>query len=79
MAALVDFVIGLTVLEAVVLTWRRRRTGRGPEPSRLLPNLASGLCLLIGLRLALAGLGGVWIAACLAGSGVAHVLDMRAR
>ena len=79
MTWLVDLAIALTLAEAAFLVLRHRQTGRGSSPALVLPNLAAGAFLLIGLRAALAGGGFVWIAACLAGSGIAHALDLRAR
>ena len=76
---LVDLVIAFTLLEGVGLSLRHRLTGQGLPPRQLLPNLAAGLCLLIGLRLMLAGVGEWALAACLAGSGVAHLVDLRQR
>lgn len=62
-----------------MLVARHRLTGRGPAPRDILPSLAAGLCLAVALRLALGGVEGMWILACLVGAGIAHMLDMRAR
>lgn len=76
---LLDGILVLTVLEAVVLTLHHQRTGAGVAPMDVLPNLASGLCLMLALRSALAGwpwpltLGG------LAASGLLHAWDLRQR
>ena len=78
MTLLVDLVIAFILAEAAFLTLRHRRTGRGEPPVRTLPNLAAGFFLLLALRVALGG-GGIWIAACLGGSGIAHALDGLAR
>ncbi len=73
---LVDLVIAFTLLEAAFLVLRHRLSGCGPAPGLVLPNLASGFCLLLAVRVALAGGDWVWLAACLAGSGVAHAADV---
>lgn len=76
---LLDAILLMTVLEAVVLTAYHRRTGAGVAPMDVLPNLASGLCLMLALRSALAGwpwpltLGG------LASSGLLHAWDLKRR
>ena len=76
---LLDAILVMTALEAVVLTLHHNRTGAGVAPMDVLPNLASGLCLMLALRSALAGwpwpltLGG------LAASGLLHAWDLRRR
>jgi hypothetical protein len=72
----VDAVIALTLAEALVLwlAWRRHR--RGLAPAAWATNLASGLCLMLALRAALAGWSGAWILACLAASGLVHAADL---
>ncbi len=79
MRLLVDLVIAFTLAEAAVLALRHHLTRRGASPGRVLPNLASGLFLLLALRISLGGDDGLWIGACLGASGIAHALDMRAR
>lgn len=75
----VDAVLLLVMVEAVALALWHRRTGRGPEPRHLLPNLAAGFCLLLALRLGLTGGGSATLALCLAGALVAHLADLRIR
>ncbi len=69
---IVDALLLLLLLEAVLFL----RAGRGRT---LLPNLAAGACLLLGLRAALTGapvaLLGLWLAL----AGVAHGLDVAGR
>lgn len=72
----VDAVIALTVLEALVLGWMHRRHGRGPVLDHWLPHLASGFCLMVALRGALAGWNGAWIGACLTVSGLIHGIEL---
>lgn len=72
--ALVDVVIAVTLAEAAVLLALRGR-GRTPPPSRWLPNVVSGLCLMAALRATLTGAGLGWLVAGLVGAGVAHAVD----
>jgi hypothetical protein len=72
----VDGVIALVVVEAVALVALHRWRGLGIAPRRLLPNLASGLCLLLSLRAAMTRLDANWIALGLAGAGLAHAIDL---
>lgn len=75
----VDAILLLVTLEAAALVLWHRRTGGGPEPWRVLPNLAAGFCLLLALRGCLSGAGGATLALCLAGALLAHLADLRAR
>lgn len=74
---LVNGVLMVALLEAA---WLLRRAARAGQPAGpLLANLGAGLALMLALRLALADLAWPWVAACLAGAGLAHALDLRAR
>lgn len=73
---LVNIAIVITLLEAGVLAAVFRMTGRGIPPSHYLPNLVSGLALMVGLRAVLTGQPTGYLAACLTVSGVVHGLDM---
>jgi hypothetical protein len=76
---LVDAVIALTLIEALVLWLYHRRSGRGLALSEIGLNLFSGLCLMLALRVALAG-DSLWlVAAALAAAGILHALDIRRR
>lgn len=76
---LIDLALALTALEAVaVVTWHRA-TGRGVAPGDFLANLASGACLMLALRGAVAGAGWLWIAPCLTAALAAHLHDLRRR
>ena len=66
-------------LEAAALLFYRARTGRGPAPGMLLPNLGAGAMLLLATLLALEGVAWPAVALCLFGGLVGHVLDLRAR
>lgn len=76
---LVDWVIAFTLLEVLVLVIYHRRTGRGVAPALLIPNVASGLCLMLALRAALAQAAWPWIVLPLAASGIAHASDLHRR
>ncbi len=76
---IIDLILALTAVEAVALIAWHRRSGRGIAAADLLPNLAAGACLLLAVRVALAGAGWMWAALCLAGSLVAHLSDLRRR
>jgi len=75
----VDAILLLLGVEAVALALWHRRTGRGPAPRRLLPNLLAGAFLLAALRTALSDgpetLLLLWLAAAL----LAHLVDLRGR
>ncbi len=75
----VDFVLAIMAVEAGLLAWHRRRSGRGVPVAELLAFLAAGTCLLLALRAALVGASWVWAAAALAGAGVAHAVDLGLR
>jgi hypothetical protein len=72
----VDLIIGFTLLEGLALALYFRATGRGVAPSQFGVNLASGLCLMVALRCAVAGAGSMWIAAALLAAGLAHGMDL---
>jgi hypothetical protein len=76
---LIDFILIVVVLEAALLIFYRRYTGRGIAPADLLPNLCAGALLLLALRLTLAGSGWMMASGCLAAAGLAHVIDVTRR
>lgn len=73
---MIDLLIGFTLLEGLALVVYHRLTGRGVRPGDFLVNLASGLCLMCALRVALSGSAWPWIAGWLAVAGLAHAWDM---
>ena len=73
---LVDFIIGLTLIEAMCLMVYHRITGRGLALKDYGLNLASGLFLMLALRAALAQSNWMWIAASLSAAGLAHGADI---
>ncbi len=60
--------VGLSALHA----WR----GRGVAPRTFLANLASGMCLLLAMRLALGGAWWGFTATALLGALVFHIVDL---
>jgi hypothetical protein len=78
-AQLVDTAIAITMVEWLALALYRRITGRGLPPEAYALNLLSGLCLMLALRCALQGEAWYWGAACLAASGLAHLMYLRQR
>ncbi|CAN5758159.1 hypothetical protein BH11PSE7_BH11PSE7_08980 [soil metagenome] len=75
-AGLIDIVIALTVLEGIALAGYHATTGRGLAARSYALNLASGLCLMLALRGALADAGIIWTALCVTGAGLAHGADI---
>ncbi len=71
MAALLDAILAMAVLEAGFFLWRGRVD--------LLVTLLAGLPLLVAARLALADAAWPWLALALLAGGVGHVLDLRRR
>jgi hypothetical protein len=76
---LVDLVIVLTLVEATALVIYRQRTGRGIALRDFVPNMSSGLCLMLALRCLAADSGLASIALCLLAAGVAHGTDILIR
>lgn len=74
---LVEAILAFTVVEWIALAIHHGRTGRGVPQREFSRNLVSGMFLLLALREALVGGWWGWIAACLAGSLVAHLADLR--
>lgn len=75
-AWIVDAVIGFALLEAAVLIGLRAATGRGLDWRDQIANLAAGLFLMAGIRVAIAAAPWPWLVLCLAGAGAAHGLDL---
>lgn len=75
----VDLVLALMAAETLLLLALHRYGHRGPAPADLLANLASGFCLLLALRAAMAGAAWPWLAMALSGSLAAHLVDLRRR
>jgi hypothetical protein len=76
---LIDLVLALTLLEVCGLLVWHVRTGKGPGPPALAGLLLPGLCLMLGLRAALAGTAWPWVPLALTAALVAHLADLAAR
>ena len=74
-----DFILAAMVCEGAAFTALWRFGGRGVAPSALLWNLGSGMCLLLGMRLALGGAWWGFVSAALLAALVLHVSDLRQR
>ena len=74
-----DFIVFAMILEGAGLVALFRLRGQGVAPGDLLPNLLSGVCLLLSMRLALAGTWWPFISLCLLGALAGHVFDVRRR
>lgn len=79
MTGWIDWILAGMGLEAIALAVFHRRTGRGPPTASILPNIAAGAMLLLGMRLALAGTWWGWISLCLFIGLMAHLADLRQR
>ncbi|MDH4478401.1 MAG: hypothetical protein QE283_00820 [Rhodoferax sp.] len=73
--ALVDIIIGFTVLELLALWLYHRLTGRGLVPADYLLNGLAGLSLMVALRGAIT-LEWIWVGLGLVASGAAHFSDL---
>jgi hypothetical protein len=73
---LIEGVMALVVVEAAVLHLLRRLRGIGPGLAPYAVNLASGFCLMLALRNALAGTGTIGIVLPLMLSFAAHLTDL---
>jgi uncharacterized MnhB-related membrane protein len=76
---IIDAVLLLVVAEAVFLMFWRSRTGQGIGTSSVIAYLASGFMLMLAVRFALTGAWWGWVAACMLGALVAHLVDLRGR
>jgi hypothetical protein len=76
---LVDFVLGLMLLEALALGVYWSRTGAGIAPRDLAPNLLAGGFLLLAVRAALTAAPRPWLLICLTAALAAHLADVARR
>ena len=72
-----DLILAAMSLEAAGLVLYRRRTGRGIPPGVVLPNLLSGMCLLLAMRAGLAGAWWGWVSLSLLAALAFHLADLR--
>jgi len=75
----VDLALFVMAAEGLALIAYHRRTGRGIAPGNLAGYLLSGGCLLLALRVVLAGAWPGWIALWLTAALAAHLADLRQR
>lgn len=73
---IIGWILAGMVLEGIGLTAFHAWQGRGVAPKLFLANLASGMCLLLAMRLALGGAWWGFSAAALLGALVFHVTDL---
>lgn len=73
---IVDLIILLVALEAIALSVYRRRAGRGIPLLDLLPNLLSGVFLLLAVKAAMLALPWPSIASALFAALLAHLSDL---
>jgi hypothetical protein len=76
---IVDLILVLMAAEALLAVALRRRLGGARRLTDLLVYLASGACLLLGLRIALVEGWWGWIGTCLAAAFAIHLLELRRR
>ena len=74
--ALVDVVIGITVLEGLALLAYRRMTGKGVAGGQFIVNLFAGLSPMLALRLSVGCAGSAWVCASLMLAGAFHGMDL---
>ena len=72
-----DLILIGMALEAAALGLHYRATGRGVRPARLMPNLLSGMCLLLAFRAAIGGAWWGWVSLALLGALACHLVDLR--
>ena len=72
-----DLILAGMALEAAGLLLFHRWRGGGVLPARLLPNLLSGMCLLLAMRVGVAGAWWGWVSLSLLGALAFHLLDLK--
>jgi hypothetical protein len=73
---IIGWILAGMIIEAAGLCALHALRGRGVAPRLFLANLASGMCLLLAMRLALDGVWWGFTAAALLGALVFHVTDL---
>ena len=76
MTVLLDIIIVLVLAETGVIVWQRFSRGEASELPFDLANLASGLCLMLAVRLAWTNSPGFLVILLVTLAGVAHAFDM---
>jgi len=74
-----DLILAAMAVEGLGLTLRYALTGRGIAPADFLANLLSGMCVLLGMRLALGGAWWGFVSGSLLGALVFHLVELRRR
>jgi hypothetical protein len=74
-----DLILGAMAVEGLGLTLRHALTGRGIAPKDFLANLLSGMCVLLGMRLAIGGAWWGFVSGSLLGALAFHVVDLHRR
>ncbi len=72
-----DLILVGMALEAIGLTLLYCITGRSVRPARLLPNLLSGMCLVLAMRVGTGGAWWGWVSLSLLGALAFHLVDVR--
>lgn len=75
----VDAAIVVLVVEALILLWLRRKSGRGLPPATILLIAGSGLALILALRAGLHGQGLIVVGLLLSFGGILHAIDLTRR
>ena len=73
---LIDIVISVTLVEWGLLSWWRRRTGRGIPMSELRGTLLAGLYLMLALRASMMAAPWYVVALLLLAAGLSHAADL---
>ena len=73
---LIDIVISVTLVEWGLLSWWRRRTGRGIPTSELRGTLLAGLYLMLALRASMMAAPWYVVALLLLAAGLSHAADL---
>jgi len=76
---IIDLILLLVLIEAALLAWVSRRTGRNGLFAGIAPTLISGGLLLLSVRAALVGIWWGWIATTLTLALVSHIVDLALR
>jgi len=78
-ATVIDWAIGLTVLEGAALMGYHRWKGRGIAPRLLYGNLLAGIFLMLAARLALRDVETHWVPVFLLAALISHLIDLHSR
>ena len=79
MTVLLDIIIVMVIVETGVIIWRRSSRGEAAELPGDLTNLASGICLILAVRIAWTNSSALLVILLVTLGGVAHAFDMAKR